>query len=179
MPVFSIIKQDISNGTIIQEQFNLEKYGIFQRGTIKDLIKATIRGIASNLPKDGQLREVRERIRKDEQFKIIFQVRNFSRIFVITDIDYDSKIAYRLLEKCFKEGASLEELIKEYKNWEDKDQFKKIEEELEKCNVVVLEGLAQVLKRGETLENLLEKSNHLSLQTKLLFKTAKKKNSCC
>ena len=57
--------------------------------------------------------------------------------------------------------------------------MKKIEKELEKCNVVVAEGLSHILERGEIFSEPVVKSENLSVQTKILFKTAKKKNSCC
>lgn len=162
----------------MNEQFNLEKFGIFKRGTIKDFIKGIIREISGNLPTDTQVREVREKEEGKEPFKIIFQMRDTTRVFIITDIEYNSKVAYRLLDKCF-ESSNYESLIKEYKVWEDKDQFKKIEEELERCNVTIMDGLSQLLKRGETLDDLVERSENLSMQTRILFKTAKKRNSCC
>jgi synaptobrevin family protein YKT6 len=36
-----------------------------------------------------------------------------------------------------------------------------------------------VLERGEKLDELVEKSNTLSQQSKLFYKQAKKTNSCC
>jgi len=36
-----------------------------------------------------------------------------------------------------------------------------------------------VLKRGEDLDKLVEKSGSLSQQSKMFYKTAKKQNSCC
>lgn len=179
MPVYAIVKQETNTRNITQEQFSLERFGIFKRGTIKDFIKGMVKDISKSLPKDSQLREVREKFNEKEQFKIIFQMRSVFRVFVITDIDYNSKVAYKLLDKCYEDKANYEDLIKEYRQWEDKDQFKKIEDELEKCNVIVLEGLSQILQRGESLSDLVEKSENLSMQTKILFKTAKKKNSCC
>ncbi|ELA41073.1 uncharacterized protein VICG_01866 [Vittaforma corneae ATCC 50505] len=179
MPVYAIVKQDTNTRIIVQEQFNLEKFGFFKRGTIKDFIKGMVKEVSKSLPKDSQLREVREKFNEKEQFKIIFQMRSVFRVFIITDIEYNSKIAYKLLDKCYENNANYEYLIKEYKQWEDKDQFKKIEDQLEKCNVIVMEGLSQILQRGESLSDLVEKSENLSMQTKILFKTAKKKNSCC
>lgn len=178
MPVYAILKQGVSTSEIVQEKFNLEKFGIFTRGTIKDFIKTICRDITKRLPRDNKLREIREKMNEKVDFKIIIQIKRSHRIFVITDGDYNSSVAYKLMDKCF-EASSFDDLIKEYKEWEDKDHLKKIEDELEKCNVIILEGLTQILQRGETLSDLVEKSESLSMQTKLLFKTAKKKNSCC
>lgn len=178
MSVYAIMKQDVFSEKIIKEKFNLEKFSIFTAGTVKDFIRSICRDISKKLPKDSELREVREKMNENTQLKIIIQVKADHRIFIITDGDYNSSVAYKLMGKCF-ETNNYDELIKEYKEWEDKDQLKKIEGELEKCNAIVLEGLSNILERGETLSDLVAKSENLSLQTKILFKTAKKKNSCC
>lgn len=39
--------------------------------------------------------------------------------------------------------------------------------------------MASLLERGEKLEDLVEKSDQLSAQSKIFFKTAKKTNACC
>lgn len=178
MPVFAIIKHNADNFETVQEKFNLESFGFFTRTTIKETIKSITRDVSKKLPRDCKIREIREQISEDKKFKIITQTKGDFRIFIITDGDYNSSVAYKLMGACFEKG-NFEELIKEYKNWETKDQIRKIEDELEKCNVIVSEGLSQILKRGESLSDLVEKSETLSLSTKQLFKTAKKKNSCC
>jgi hypothetical protein len=152
MPVYAILKQEVDTRNIIQEQFNLSDFSIFKRGTIKDFIRGMVKEISTRLPKDTQLREIREKLNDKEKLKIILQMRVSNRVFVITDIEYNSEIAYGLLDKCF-DNSNYEDLIKEYRQWEDKDQFKKIEDELEKCNVIVMEGLSQVLQRGESLND--------------------------
>jgi synaptobrevin family protein YKT6 len=40
-------------------------------------------------------------------------------------------------------------------------------------------NLAQVLQRGEKLDDLVAKSSDLSAQSKMFYKSAKKQNSCC
>lgn len=39
--------------------------------------------------------------------------------------------------------------------------------------------IESVLERGEKLDNLVERSNALSAQSKMFYKTTKKQNSCC
>lgn len=178
MPLYALLKQNVDSMEILQEKFNLEKFSIFTRGTIKDFIKGMVKSISKKLTKTQQFVEIRESMNEKEHFKIILQAKGNTRYFIISDGEYNTGIAHKLMIKLFENG-SFDILIKEYNNWEDKDKLKKVEDELEKCHVVVMEGLSQVLDRGETLSDLVEKSEHLSMQTKVLFKTAKKKNSCC
>lgn len=41
------------------------------------------------------------------------------------------------------------------------------------------ETIQSVLKRGEKMEELVAKSEELSSQSKMFYKTARKTNSCC
>lgn len=177
MPVYSIIKIDTIDSRIVQEQFNLESYSIFSRGTIKKIIRVMVKEVAERT-KETKMMEIREKINDTDEIKILTQKREQMRVIIITDRQYNSLIGQKLLGEAFKVN-DYERLIKEYKNWEEQDVIKKIEDELEKCNMIVVEGLSQILERGESLSDLVDKSENLSSQTKLLFKTAKKRNRCC
>lgn len=54
-----------------------------------------------------------------------------------------------------------------------------------KCNVIITKIIFQhntieaVLERGEKLDDLVAKSEGLSMQSKAFYKTAKKTNACC
>lgn len=178
MPVFAICKLDTIDSRIVQEKYSLENFSIFSRGTIKNVIRVLVREVSERTNHDCKLMEIRERLNNTDEIKILTQKKAQTRVVVIADGKYNSSIAQQLLQTAF-EDSDYDRLIKEYRNWEDMDVMKKIEDELEKCNVIVVEGLSQILDRGQNLSDLVEKSEHLSSQTKLLFKTAKKKNSCC
>jgi len=178
MPVFAICKLDTIDSRIVQEKYSLEKFSIFSRGTIKNVIRVMVLEVSERTNHDTKLMEIREKLNNNNDIKILTQKRAQTRIVVIADGQYSSLVAQQLLQTAF-ENSDYDRLIEEYKNWEDQDVMKKIEDELEKCNVIVVEGLSQLLARGESLFDLVEKSERLSSQTKLFFKTAKKKNSCC
>lgn len=178
MPVYAIVKYNTSNSGISQEKYNLEDFSFFARGTIKDIIRAMVRTVSERSKTKEDLYEIREKLNDKQNIKIFTQKKAVDRIIIITDEDYSSLIAQKLMMDCFK-SENYDSLIQEYKNWEQKDIMKQIESELEKCNMIVVEGLSQILERGESLSELVEKSETLNAQTKILFKTAKKKNSCC
>lgn len=178
MPVYAIIKFNTASHTIAQEKYSLEDFRFYTRGTIKDIIRAMVKTVSEKSKTKEDLYEIREKLNESQHIKIFTQKKAVDRIFIITDENYSSLIAQKLMIECFKDD-DFDKLIKEYKKWEDKDIMRKIEEELEKCNMIVVEGLSQILERGESLSELVEKSESLNAQTKILFKTAKKKNSCC
>ena len=49
----------------------------------------------------------------------------------------------------------------------------------DETKIVLHNTIEAVLQRGERLDDLVAKSEGLSLQSKTFYKTAKKTNSCC
>jgi len=50
---------------------------------------------------------------------------------------------------------------------------------LDETKIILKNTIEAVLKRGENLEDMVYKSEQLSMQSKAFYKTAKKTNSCC
>ena len=59
------------------------------------------------------------------------------------------------------------------------DPMTKMQNELDETKIILHSTIAAVLERGEKLDDLVSKSDNLSLQSKTFYKTAKKTNSCC
>jgi len=55
----------------------------------------------------------------------------------------------------------------------------KIEKDLNETREVLIQNVEKLLVRGERLEELMEKSQDLSFQSKAFAKQAKSLNSCC
>ncbi|OMH85007.1 Synaptobrevin-like protein [Zancudomyces culisetae] len=66
-----------------------------------------------------------------------------------------------------------------YQNPRQADTIMNIQQELDETKLVLNKTIESVLERGERLDDLVEKSNTLSDQSKMFYKTAKKTNSCC
>ncbi len=49
----------------------------------------------------------------------------------------------------------------------------------DETKIVLHQTIESVLRRGEKLDALVEKSNDLSLASQMFYKQAKKANSCC
>lgn len=59
------------------------------------------------------------------------------------------------------------------------DKLTKIQRDLDDTKVVLHQTIESMLERGEKLENLVDKSNDLSMASQMFMKQAKKTNSCC
>ena len=73
----------------------------------------------------------------------------------------------------------LEQALQKYQDPAEADKITKIQKDLEETKQVLYNTIDAVLARGEKLDDLIEKSDSLSMQSKKFYKTAKKHNQCC
>lgn len=117
---------------------------------------------------------------------------------VTTDGEYPARVAFVMLGQLLdefvqKQGDSwktvttpesvtfptADEYLQKYQNPAEADKITKIQKDLDETTQILHKTIDSVLERGVKLDNLVEKSNDLSAQSKLFYKSAKKTNSCC
>jgi synaptobrevin homolog YKT6 len=117
---------------------------------------------------------------------------------VTTDKEYPARVAFVLLGQlledfCAEHGDAwkkasqpdslpfpkAQEYLQKYQNPAEADKITKIQKDLDETTQILHKTIDMVLERGVKLDNLVDKSNDLSAQSKLFYKQAKKTNSCC
>lgn len=117
---------------------------------------------------------------------------------VITDEDYPARVAFVVLGQFLEEFSAsngdawksctvpesiafpaLEEYLQKYQDPSSADKITKIQKDLDETTGILHKTIDDILMRGEKLDNLVERSNDLSAQSKMFYKQAKKTNSCC
>jgi len=73
----------------------------------------------------------------------------------------------------------MEALLAECQDPTKADKMTAIKQTLDETKEIVLKNIDALLERGETLDNLLERSNDLSFQSKAFAKKSEDLNSCC
>ena len=76
-------------------------------------------------------------------------------------------------------NGPLEGYLKRYQNPVEADPMMKVQSELDETKIILHNTISAVLERGEKLDDLVAKSEGLSMQSKTFYKTAKKTNACC
>ncbi|OMJ86971.1 hypothetical protein SteCoe_11365 [Stentor coeruleus] len=116
---------------------------------------------------------------------------------VFTDMDYPKRISYALCVRAaehfeakyssrwrnaakdsdvgFKE---LKNIVKEFENPSNHDAVARAIEATTSATEVVTQTLNKIIIRGETLQDIVEKSEELSLRAKIFYKETKKKKCC-
>ncbi|KAG5437999.1 hypothetical protein PCANB_000346 [Pneumocystis canis] len=117
---------------------------------------------------------------------------------IVCDSEYPTRVAYSLLSIILDEflikypRASwpeqddmclpftvLDEYIVKYQDPKKVDNITKVQLELDDIKNVLFHTIDSVLQRGEKLDDLVQRSDMLSAQSRLFYKQAKKNNSCC
>ena len=117
---------------------------------------------------------------------------------VSTDEEYPARVAFVLLGQLLEDFVAehgdswktvtapesvvfpkADEYLQKYQNPTEADKITKIQKDLDETTQILHKTIDSVLERGVKLDNLVDKSNDLSAQSKLFYKQAKKTNSCC
>lgn len=117
---------------------------------------------------------------------------------VTTDLDYPARVAFVLLGQLLEDFVAAngdswktvdvpesvvfpkaDEYLQKYQDPSEADKVTKIQKDLDETTQILHKTIDSVLERGVKLDNLVDKSNDLSAQSKLFYKQAKKTNSCC
>ena len=185
-----------SKPIILSSAFSLAFVSIFQRGTLKDFLNFHSRLVIERVQKDTHAQVQLEK-------GICYAIANEDKIGVtlISDEEYPKRVAIDFLLKIhdnFKtflaqQNVNLNSIEKdtdlkfdyiatEIEAWQDpskKDNFMKLQNELNDVQDIMRQNLNELLKREENLESLMAKSQDLSSASVNFYKQAKKTNSCC
>jgi len=174
---------------------DLSSFSFFHRGPLREHIKFHSRLIASRTP-SGQ----RQTIDFDQNLGKCYSWNNPQGVCatVLVDGEYPMRVAFALCSEAlryFLEGMrgkwedansdmaltmpEIQELFEKFKNPAEADKLTKIEKDLEEVKGTVMQSMDDLLKRGESLDQLMQKSKDLSSTSVQFYRTAKKNNQCC
>jgi len=189
----------LRNGNDIEEPIplcmacDLSAYGFFQRQGVREMLTFFSKTF-SKRTEPGQRQSITH-----ESYVVHCYVRSDGLGgTVTTDAEYPTRVAFVLLTQLLDEfttshGTSwktvtqpesvpfppIEEYLTKYQDPAEADKIVKIQRDLDETTQVLHKTIDSVLERGVKLDNLIERSDDLSKQSKMFYKQAKKTNSCC
>lgn len=172
---------------------DLSMYGYFQRQGIKEMITFFTKTVTERT-EPGQRQSITH-----ESYVVHCYVRSDGLAgTVTTDLEYPPRVAFVLLTQLLDEFTSAmgsswmsaapdslsyppleEEYLVKYQDPTAADKVSKIQKDLDETTNILHKTIDSVLERGVKLDNLVERSDDLSRQSKMFYKQAKKTNSCC
>eukprot|EP00775_Hariotina_reticulata_P002039 gene2039-2361_t len=171
----------------------LSSFGYFQRGSVKEMLAFLAKTIVQRTV-PGQRQTV-----KQEDYYCHVHMRDGGIAGVaVTDKDYPTIAAFSVIGKALEEymeqskeswrtasGEDAQALsvaeaaLVKYQDPVAADKLTKIQKDLDETKVILHQTIDSVLKRGEKLDTLVDKSADLSLASQMFYKQARKTNSCC
>ncbi len=114
---------------------------------------------------------------------------------LITDNDYPAEVAYRVISKflattsidqcrrneaamCIQNSQMMTSILHEFQN-PSADKIYKIKQDVEESKLILHKVIEQVMERGEKLDDLIDKTNFLSENSKSFYKQSKKQARYC
>jgi len=177
----------------LKSAHDLQAFSYFQRSTVKEFMQFTGCTIVERSTKG-----VRASVKEQDYMCHVYVHQNGLSGVAVCDKDYPQRVAFNMLNKLIEDFAAevsaatyttsdpstytfekCQVMLEKYQNPSEADPMMKVQSELDETKVIVYNTIEQVLQRGEKLDDLVAKSEHLGTTSKAFAKTAKKTNACC
>ena len=178
---------------VLKDAYELSSFGYFQRKSVEEFMNFTSKLLAERTGL-GERQSLQE-----NEYMVHAYARADSSLVGIcfSNQDYPKRVAHTLLTKILEDFQSqvprsswpvdakvegfgeLAVMLAKYQKPEEADPMTKVQNELDETKIILHNTIEAVLNRGEKLDDLVDKSEGLSLQSKTFYKTARKTNSCC
>jgi len=175
---------------------DLSTFSYWSRGTIGEHLNFACRTVCQRTG-PGQRQTVEQK--GDNPFLVHVYVRSDGlSATVVADKEYPQRVAFSFINKIFsdfekkagegwkridtdQEGSQawLQSILNEFQDPKTADKLLKIQDTLDDIKEIMHKNIEEVLKRGETIDGLVAKSQDLSESSKIFYKQAKKQNQCC
>uniref|UniRef100_S4R9P7 YKT6 v-SNARE homolog (S. cerevisiae) n=1 Tax=Petromyzon marinus TaxID=7757 RepID=S4R9P7_PETMA len=189
----SVLYKGENKANLLKAAYDVSSFGFFQRSSVQEFLAFT-----SQIIVERTNRCSRASVKEQDYFCHVHVREDGLAGVVVADHEYPSRVCFSLLGKVLEEfsmqvkstdwpGGSpastifegLDAYLAKYQNPKEADAMTKVQAELDETKVILHHTMESLLQRGEKLDDLVSKSDHLSLQSKTFYKTARKQNSCC
>jgi len=179
--------------TVLSSASDLSTFSFYQRGSVGEFMSFFTKTIVERTPQ-GQ----RQSIEENNYTAHVYNRGGAEQLaaVIIADQEYPVRPAFSLLTKILEDFIAkipqssfstpaainfpeINTYLQKYQDPRQADAIMKVQQELDETKIVLHKTIESVLQRGEKINDLVDRSNALSAQSKMFYKTAKKQNSCC
>lgn len=181
---------------LLDSALDVSSFSYFTRGTISEHLRFGVRTVVQRTPQ-GQRQTI---TLKDIPYLVHAYVRHDGLCGAcVSDQDYPQRTAYTFVNKVMQdyealpanaqwrnatqdsteEREALKAELTKFQDPHEADKLSKVQKELDQIKDIMHQNIDQIMKRGETLDSLMEKSSDLSATSVTFYKQAKRNNQCC
>jgi len=189
----SVLFKGPNNAIWLKSAYELTTFSFFQRSSVQEFMAFVSKTIVERTQTAA-----RQSVKEGEYMCHVYVRGDNLAGVLISDHDYPHRVSHTLLTKILDDFAlsvpaaswpvgseatisfpQLYTYLSKYQNPREADAMTKIQEDLDETKIILHNTIQAVLQRGEKLDDLVAKSEGLSMQSKAFYKTARKTNSCC
>ncbi|TFK80439.1 snare protein YKT6 [Polyporus arcularius HHB13444] len=196
MKIFSlavVLTPPNGSAVILSSASDLSSFSFYQRGSVSEFMTFFSKTVSERTP-PGQ----RSSVQENSYTAHVYNRGGAEQLaaVMIADQEYPVRPAFSLLTKLLDDfiakvpqasyntpsAISFPEInmyLQKYQDPRQADAIMKVQQELDETKIILHKTIESVLQRGEKINDLVDRSNELSAQSKMFYKTAKKQNSCC
>lgn len=189
----SVFYKAPNEARVLKSAYDLQSFSFFQRSSVHEFISFASKTIVERTPA-----ATRQSVKQDVYMCHVYARADSLGAVLISDHEYPHRVAHTLLTKVLDDFSSkvspdqwpagsessidfttLPAMLTKYQDPREADALTRMQEDLDETKIILRNTIEAVLDRGEKLDDLVYKSESLSIQSKAFYKTAKKTNSCC
>ncbi|KZV70124.1 snare protein YKT6 [Peniophora sp. CONT] len=178
---------------ILSSAHELSSFSFLQRGSVGEFMTFFSKTVADRT-QQGQ----RQTVQENNYTAHVYNRGGAEQLagVIITDHEYPVRPAFSLVTKLLDDFAAkvpqsqfsspgsinfpeINTYLQKYQDPRHADNIMRVQAELDETKIILHKTMESVLQRGEKLDDLVDRSQALSMQSKMFYKTAKKQNSCC
>ncbi|KAL0878829.1 hypothetical protein ABMA27_003855 [Loxostege sticticalis] len=188
-----VLYKGVNSGTLLKSAYDLQSFSFFQRSSVQEFMMFVSKTMVE------RTQQASRQSFKEGEYMLHVYVRadNLAGV-LISDHEYPNRVAHTLITKILDEFTAavpasswptanettvdfpiLPQHLTRYQNPKEADALTKIQSELDETKIILHDTIKAVLERGEKLDDMVAKSESLTMHSKLFYKTARKTNSCC
>ncbi|KAB0804701.1 hypothetical protein PPYR_01671 [Photinus pyralis] len=188
-----LYKTGPDSAVCLKAAYDVQSFNFFQRGSIQEFMAFVSKTITERTHVAA-----RQSVKQEDYMCHVYVRGDSLAGVVISDEDYPPRVSHTLITKVLDEFTQtvpasswstiserdinfpqLNAYLAKYQNPREADAMTKIQTDLDETKIILHNTIEAVLERGEKLDDLVAKSEGLSIQSKAFYKTARKTNSCC
>jgi len=178
---------------ILKAGHDLSSISYFQRGTAENFIVFTSKILVERTGVGA-----RQSVKEAEYMCHVFVRSDKLSVVCVSDHEYPTRVAHTMMQRVSEDFAGqidasqwpigqevtgfngqCEIYLNKFQDPTKSDSMSRLQTDLDETKIVLHNTIEAVLQRGEKLDDLVDKSEALSMQSKAFYKTARKTNSCC
>ena len=153
------------------EDLNFVSY--FNRNSVRELMHELVRVAVDTMTDTRKIFE-----HSPWQF-VLMSPNKQQTLVMVTDNEYPVSVTLQLLSTLRDDPSVLKNIIRECQDPRTISARYRIRQQLDETLVIMHENVDKILQQSEDINELIQKSERLSDQSKIFYKAARKHNRCC